>query len=702
MRSDSLSSTVHTQAALASTAQQWLEAYPDLYLMARAAALKILKKLVGRELEPDTIYWHRFSGAASSSLTFNGWEHYGSPIESMTLIELVVRRFRAGDQDDVDDLQWEGGFYTADSKRGVYNQTNEVRLLPQDVLRELWAIDFAQAYRTKMRAFWQTHGDDFLELSRINFQATLINARNQGTLTEQDLRALQRGAAASLTAPAVLKAWQGTAMGHQGLSVRTFDIAGYKARDILRIVDAQGRQLLYMPAQAPGLLVFDSETAVYQWVRERAARPASREGLLAHFSISGVDLGPLERLLATLPNTVQSASKPLLNQREQVIEGDAFVYLRDTARHEMEAQAHQLLTSNAQLRKQMWIGYLGAFAQVFTPFAPLGWPVALVLVGAGVASVGLRIDQAVNARSAAERKSGILGAITSAIGLLFDVIALFSTRPALNPPVTFNGEISAGLRLRPRPPTSISSPARELQVANPDMQGIELSHRGYWNRLGFVERSDRTPLYYTREISVREDPTRVPMQGFTDSQVSRVAGNLLDGRVLRTFGSIQGACLHAHAEYEAAYAVYEIDVMDVRSVSARENLGANERFTVSQLAAGSDARRLGDAVQDAYLHDVVHVDNALIDSSRIKLRPVEEWEEQQALELVPAAPPRAIRVVESTVLNRVSVFPPAFGQIVNSYGIEAEGELQIVKYDPYIDAWRKPSGRAWRFDPARD
>jgi hypothetical protein len=129
--------------ALKNMGQRLVEACPDMLEMARGIAKDILHKRAESYIEPDHVYWHRFETSVSSPRTFNGWQHYDPPIESMTLPELVMRRFHAQDQDNVLDLQVIGGFYTAGPTAKVFNETNEVRLLPADVLSDLWQVDFS-------------------------------------------------------------------------------------------------------------------------------------------------------------------------------------------------------------------------------------------------------------------------------------------------------------------------------------------------------------------------------------------------------------------------------------------------------------------------------------------------------------------------------------------------------------------------------
>lgn len=98
------------QIKLRQMARQFIQDYPDVQAMAWAQARKLLRELAGSQADPDKVWWHRFGSAVSSSRSFNGWAHAGAPMESMTLVELVMRRFSVRDQDASDELQMYGGF----------------------------------------------------------------------------------------------------------------------------------------------------------------------------------------------------------------------------------------------------------------------------------------------------------------------------------------------------------------------------------------------------------------------------------------------------------------------------------------------------------------------------------------------------------------------------------------------------------------
>lgn len=99
------------------------------------------------------MYFHRFDTAESSSRAFTGWEHVRATLRSsVTLTQLVIQRFRASDQDNADLLDVYSGFYTAGPKTARFNETNEVRLHGNEVLKAFWRIDFSSMYHDRLTA----------------------------------------------------------------------------------------------------------------------------------------------------------------------------------------------------------------------------------------------------------------------------------------------------------------------------------------------------------------------------------------------------------------------------------------------------------------------------------------------------------------------------------------------------------------------
>jgi len=413
-------------------ARQFVVDYPDLHQMAHMQALKILRKHTDRSFDPDKVYWHRFSGASSSSRSFTGWQHVGTPVESMTLTQLVVHRFNAHDQEASDELQMYGGFYTVGPDHGVFNETNEVPLLPLQVMQDFWALDFDAQYRSKMQQFWTAHNENFLILAKARWLAAAGNSLRDGTLLRRDFQIVLRAVMDTPVSVMTLDRLQTAVQPPTGVTLHLFKIEGYAARDIVRIVDQQQRQILYVPGDQTPFQVFETELELYEWVRSRVTDAASRAAFTDHFLHSAASKSASGAAFdATLDNILRlpwDPEKRLINSEDHLISGNAFVYFRDIARQEMETDAHFLLTSNTNLRKQIWIGYLNAFLKVSGPLAPLGWPVALTVVGAGIANIWLNADQAVNGATAVQRKAGLVGAILNGIFVCFNLPLLASAR----------------------------------------------------------------------------------------------------------------------------------------------------------------------------------------------------------------------------------------------------------------------------------
>ncbi|UVM57006.1 membrane-targeted effector domain-containing toxin [Pseudomonas sp. B21-012] len=468
VHSDSLASSQGQKQALDTIASTLVTQCPDMWEMAREVARNLLLKHTGQTPEPDTIYWHRFAGAVSSTRSFTGWEHYGPPLESMTLPQLVMRRFNSHDQDNSDLLQQDGGFYRAGPHSPVFNETNEIRMLGQDVLNEFWLIDFSTLFNNRLDAFWQAHADDFRLMAKVNFLAKAYEDYQSGVLYPQHCQAIFKAVAGDLRAPITRKQLADQVQAAQGWSVRTFDIGGYLASDIVRIVSPEGHQFVYMPGETTALHSFETNNDLHIWVLQQACTDlASRARFESHFPLSvhpprgsGVGLNSLIELLVT---SYGHADHSLINQLDRPIAGDLFSYLRDQARERMYADADTALRSNSELRKQMWIGYLNAFTNTFGVIGAVCWPVALAVVGADLASLGLNIDQAVNGDTTAERKAGVTGAIVSAVSAALDATLVFGVGAAAEVAEVVDpleAERSASGIRTPRPP--FASEARPL------------------------------------------------------------------------------------------------------------------------------------------------------------------------------------------------------------------------------------------------
>ena len=412
------------RTALIRISDRLVNACPDMREMARSIAREILLRQTGHDTEPDTVYWHRFHTAVSSPRSFNGWQHRDAPWQSMTLPQLVMHRFNPRDQDNADTLQMLSGFYTAGADADAFDERNEIRMLPAQVMSDFWAVDFKSRYQEKLKTFWRDFADDFRTLAKANFIASAFEDHQAGWLSEEDLRSVLRVANVEPSESPSLATLQASAPASAEASVWTFDVIGYEASDILRIVTAGGRQILYTPGEVQAFHAFATSEDLHGWLLSQNNRPERRARFMGHFPLSAhgeadSNIG-LFHGLDVLYTTWGAAHPGVINQHSQPVSGDPFAHLRDAIRARMFADADLALHSNGDLRKQMWIGYLRSFSQLSGALAAIDWPIALAAVGAGIADMGLNIDQAVNGASTAERKAGVIGAVTASIDVLFN------------------------------------------------------------------------------------------------------------------------------------------------------------------------------------------------------------------------------------------------------------------------------------------
>ena len=416
------------QQMLTAMARDVADACPDLREMAHTLAAEILKQHHIENLDPDNVYWDRFADSQSSSLTYDGWRHSGKPIESWTLPQLVMHRFNGRDQDAADNLQVVGGFYTAGPDAGVYDETDEVRLLPQDVMRTLWATNFKSAMNSRITEFWAAHSAHFRTLAKANLISKALENLEQEVFNKEQFTALMTALGIDLGQPVSVSMLQAESPLAQGVRVSPLDIAGYEATDILCILESSGRQFLYMPGEVDALQVFDTPQDLQWWLMIHANHSDNRARFMSHFPLSTHEENErgvgLNHALDLMYSNWGPDAHPVINHGNAPLTIDPFTHLRDASKARMAADADYALHSNGELRKQIWMGYLRAFGKVFGAMAALDWPIALAVVGAGLADVGLNIDQAINGRTTAERKQGAIGAVLGSIDVLFNSVFL--------------------------------------------------------------------------------------------------------------------------------------------------------------------------------------------------------------------------------------------------------------------------------------
>jgi len=192
--------------------------------------------------------------------------------------------------------------------------------------------------------------------------------------------------------------------------------------------------LAYLPWHAEALMAFDSELAMASWLAAQLQTPQALDSFVA-----GVHSNPHDRvgrqltkmhLKGIADSRSDEAALIALKLFARPLNGNFFTYITDQASAEMRRNA-QLMRDNASLRRAMLSGYLSAFIGVFGGFVPLGWPISLVLLGAGVAEVTLDIDEALHAADAQSRKRALRSAVIDSLFASLNLLDVTS-RPSLS------------------------------------------------------------------------------------------------------------------------------------------------------------------------------------------------------------------------------------------------------------------------------
>ena len=467
---------------LAGLAGQITHRLPNLHQMAVDAATQLLTSM-GIDAHPDAFYWHRFDNAQSSHRSFSGYAHMGPPSESMTFTELVMRRFRASDQDNADLLHVMGGFYTGDAKTLWFDERNEVRLQPDKVLTALWHIDFAAVYHQALATFWADNEQGVQSLIRINCLRAAVDACQAGHMTRQQVQSVFDGLGCEYAMAPTLAGLTGTHPAAQGVTVCALQIAGHVFPSVLCFNTVAGERLLYLAGRDVAFQVFADTKAIQAWLYQQVQAQTSRERLLDH-----------GRLIEAAAAVARARSFALLAQKPlslfaakvtwPAVSTDAAHWLQVQAREQMLAEANLQLHSNSELRKQLWIGYLGAGVHLFGAAAMVSWPIALIVVVASAGKFALNVERAVNASEATDRRAALYASIVSGIELLLNMTLLIPQRApqtAELQSLQAHPQMSALTPLLPSTEGLLTVEGEQMIRLRGDLYRVRYdSHLGYW------------------------------------------------------------------------------------------------------------------------------------------------------------------------------------------------------------------------------
>ncbi|BBH48603.1 dermonecrotic toxin domain-containing protein [Pseudomonas sp. KU43P] len=405
--------------AVMSKAQAYIDAWPDPHRLARQHAAAYLLEHTGKPLDPDKVWWHAFD-SASTAATTTGWQHAGPPTQSLRFTDLLIHRFGLGFQVAPDTLPVYSGFYTRGSDADGYGADNEVALKPTEVMDDLWQLDFASEAAASEERFWGKEGLDFPILARAIFIARIEAGVKAGLLQAEDRQNLRDWLGLEPAKPVTLAALSRPASGDL-ISVRHFP---ERNCHLLTLQHASGRVVLYTPAEESPLRGFANQQAMVRWLFTQVNGPNALAWLSALYRMDTfTDEQHRHAVLHEVRERSGSYTTPRwpFGQGQALVLPDLFDSLMLWVKGDLRVTLHNLV-SNADLRKQLWRGYLGAFIQVFGSFSLMAWPLGLVMLGAGLTRLTLDVDTAVRARSSQKRRQAVIAAVGDALVSVFELL----------------------------------------------------------------------------------------------------------------------------------------------------------------------------------------------------------------------------------------------------------------------------------------
>lgn len=263
---------------------------------------------------------------------------------------------------------------------------------------------------------WNRIRSDWPLLARYWFVHQARWARGRGVLTQRQYELIMKGGAPNvpLTGAITLRQLR-NAPPDASVKVRRFDINGYAASDIVRFVDSDGSEVMYMPGADSPFIVFPSESELRQWVVRQTWHPGSLDELLSHFSIynrqDGVFWTGVAQGLAKLGSAEWKADATTVDRGNTDIAGDVF--------EDMRAQVETRRRDDVRLQTTTaWDAWRATFNRMVTALGPLGYapPLAIpVQAGSALFEFGAGLDQGIHGKTVEERKIALEQAVMTVV-----------------------------------------------------------------------------------------------------------------------------------------------------------------------------------------------------------------------------------------------------------------------------------------------
>ncbi|UTL79858.1 dermonecrotic toxin domain-containing protein [Pseudomonas putida] len=311
-----------------------------------------------------------------------------------------------------------------------YNTNTHVPLAAEDFQSFIWSLDFHGHYKSMLDTYWDANLEKYRIGAKINFIAACNKQVTEGSLSDAGRRLAWQASGLEAT-PAAMPG-DGTSSGKPRIRARLLNVYGYTATDLLCLRDAvSGLVLLYIPGNASPLHEFSDKQALMDWFAEQCRAPDTRDALQSHFALAdredGLSYSGLHTALCGLGSYPQpyhlDSNRPgftaegiwpprdYINYKAKdyspLIEGDVFLTLAKRQKQRSYQDAHFIITSDSEVTKAKWRGYLNSAINVLAPLALVVPELAPLFALGGIAQFGLGLDQAIQGKNAQEKAEGV-------------------------------------------------------------------------------------------------------------------------------------------------------------------------------------------------------------------------------------------------------------------------------------------------------
>lgn len=353
-------------------------------VLAKKAIEKVLFDKYHLCIDASHVWLHSFPLGESDPNTVTRFAHNMKPAHSERLDDLVLKNF-SGEQ-------WENEF-SMNMLNGVYNQSevetsrfgahNEVRITPQQLMEEIWKLNFSQVYRSQLDAFWQKPRLQEMENLIVYIMSA---ARYLHNLQPEDREIFHKGWGLSKDKTGTVKRY-------------FFDINGYPSTDIV-ILRRKNSPKVYIfdPRLENPFRVFQSEFDMKSWFINRCADAAERQKIAVAFPaasrVQGYFRWGVDRYLQAMGDPANDPNSYLKYIATDVkpLQGSLAILLADAQKKRAYADLPYEITSHGDVRKARWAIYFRTINIIFPNPATL------------IASWGMALDKMLNGVRWQDRK----------------------------------------------------------------------------------------------------------------------------------------------------------------------------------------------------------------------------------------------------------------------------------------------------------